>query len=382
MQRRQFIALLAAAGVAPSAIFAYRQAAAAAEWQLSAQGSDGHFALSGSHGDTLRSLASGFRGHDLAQHPLRRRSVLMFARRPGTECIEADFVDWKAVKRFSAPPGHSFAGHGCFSRDGSRLYTSEIVDLDGQGRIGIYDADSYERLGEMPTGGIGPHDMALMPDGRTLVIANGGILTGSRTDGPAAGIDFPVAPGREKLNLDEMDSSLVYLDIASGRIDEQVRLEEPKASIRHLDVTDDGTVAVATQLQRQAMSHDRLVPLAAIHRRGEAFQPLDRPEAVVAAMNDYLGSVAVSQASRLAGFTSPRGNLAAFWHIDSGEFAGHHRLQDVCGLAVSADQQRFVLSNSFGDMRELDARSLVEHREARRRFENAHWDNHLITVTA
>ncbi|HER35553.1 MAG: DUF1513 domain-containing protein [Halothiobacillaceae bacterium] len=382
MQRRQFIALLAAAGVAPGAIFAYRQAAAAAEWQLAAQGGDGQFALSGSHGDTLRSVASGFRGHDLAQHPRRRQSVLMFARRPGTECIEADFVDWQPVKRFSAPPGHSFAGHGCFSRDGRRLFTSEIVNADGQGRVGIYDADSYQRLGEMPTGGIGPHDLALMPDGRTLVIANGGILTGSRTDGPAAGIDFPVAPGREKLNLDQMDSSLVYLDIDSGEITETVRLAEPKASIRHLDVADDGTVAVATQLQREAMDHDRLVPLAAIHRRGEAFQPLGEPEAVIAAMNDYLGSVTISQVSRLVGVTSPRGNLAGFWHLDSGAFAGHYRLQDVCGLAVSADHERFVLSNSFGDMRELDARTLAEDTDARRRFEQAHWDNHLITVTA
>ena len=382
MQRRQFIALLAAAGVAPSAIFAYRQAAASAEWQLSAEGGSGRFALSGSHGETLRSIASGFRGHDLAQHPRRRRSVLMFARRPGTECIEADFVEWKPVKRFTAPEGHSFAGHGCFSADGRQLFTTEIVNADGQGRIGIYDADSYRRLGEMPTGGIGPHDLALMPDGRSLVVANGGILTGSRSDGPAAGIDFPVAPGRSKLNLEAMDSSLAYLDTESGQITEQVRLDEPKASIRHLDVADDGTVAIATQLQREAMDHDRLVPLAAVHRRGERLRPLDRPEAVIAAMNDYLGSVAISRNSRIAGFTSPRGDLAAFWHIDSGEFAGHHRLQDVCGLAVSASHDRFILSNSFGDLRELDALTLEEDRDARRRFENAHWDNHLITVTA
>ena len=382
MKRRQFITLLAAAGVAPAAIFAYRQAAAAAEWQLAAQGSAGHFALSGSSGPTMHSVASGFRGHDLAQHPTRRRSVLMFARRPGTEGIEADFVDWRLVKRFRAPNGHSFAGHGCFSADGTRLFASEIVNADGQGRIGIYDAEDYRRLGDMPTGGIGPHDLALMPDGRTLVIANGGILTGSRSEGPAAGIDFPVAPGREKLNLDRMDSSLVYLDVDSGQITETVRLPEPKASIRHLDVADDGAVAVATQLQRQAMDHDRLVALGALHRRGEPFRLLAEPAPVLAAMNDYLGSVAISRASRLAGFTSPRGNLAAFWHIDSGEFVGHYRLQDVCGIAVSADRQRFVLSNSFGDLRELDARTLAEDIEARRRFENAHWDNHLITVTA
>ncbi|MFP4251782.1 MAG: DUF1513 domain-containing protein [Guyparkeria sp.] len=382
MKRRQFIALLAAAGVAPGSILAYRQAAATAEWQLAAEGGADRFALSGSDGNAMRSIAAGFRGHDLAQHPVRRHSVLMFARRPGTECIEADFVDWRPVRRFSAPGGHSFSGHGCFSADGRTLFTSEIVNADGQGRVGIWDAETYQRLDEMPTGGIGPHDLALMPDKRTLVVANGGILTGSRSDGPEAGIDFPVAPGREKLNLDEMDSSLVYLDTATGRIEEQVRLEEPKASIRHLDVAEDGTVAVATQLQRQAMDHDRLVPLGALHRRGEAFRPLDRPPEVLTAMNDYMGSVAISRVSRLAGFTSPRGDLAAFWHVDSGEFAGHHRLRDVCGIATSADHARFILSNSFGDMHELDARTLAEDRDARRHFENAHWDNHLITVTA
>ena len=44
--------------------------------------------------------------------------------------------------------------------------------------IGVRDAqDGYRQIGELPSDGIGPHEATLMPDGKTLVVANGGIRT-------------------------------------------------------------------------------------------------------------------------------------------------------------------------------------------------------------
>jgi len=93
-----------------------------------------------------------------------------------------------------------------------------------------------------------------------------------------------------------------------------------------------------------------------------------------------VGSVALSSETRLAGFASPHGNVAVFFDIDSGEHVGLHELADCCGLTVSRDGQRFILSNSLGEVRVLSARDLREVRDVRRRLDDVHWDNHMIEI--
>ena len=93
-----------------------------------------------------------------------------------------------------------------------------------------------------------------------------------------------------------------------------------------------------------------------------------------------MGSVAICNDSRIAGFASPQGNLAAFWNIDDGQLVGYHRLRDVCGIAVSSQRGAFILSNSFGELRELDAATLEERRERRLKLPAYRWDNHLLVA--
>ena len=70
--------------------------------------------------------------------------------------------------------------------------------------------DGYKQIGEFPARGMEPHDVALLSDGRTMVIANGGIRTH-----PDSGAD--------ELNLPDMKPSLVYVDITTGDLlEEQV----------------------------------------------------------------------------------------------------------------------------------------------------------------
>ncbi|WP_319380443.1 DUF1513 domain-containing protein [Thiomicrorhabdus sp.] len=312
-------------------------------------------------------VLSGFRGHGLSQHPLNPGQVLMFARRPGNFGIVVDVLKNEPVTRFHVAENRFFYGHGCFSPDGKTLFTTEGDSSTGQGRIGIRDSRTYQQLGEFDTFGVGPHDVKLLPDGKTLVLANGGILT------------LP-QKGRDKLNLPTMTSSLIYMDLETGQKIDEFRVPESKASIRHLDVADDGTVAIAMQVQREATGHNRVVPLGAIHKPGENIKLLDHPEQFVAGMNDYMGSVAINNTHRIAGFTSPRGNLVGFWHLDTQEFKGYHKLKNVCGIATSQDQSHFLISNSLGQVRELDALTLQENTSRRWVNRNNAWDNHMLTV--
>ena len=221
-------------------------------------------------------------------------------------------------------------------------------------------------MDEFDSGGTGPHQIQLMPDGHTLAVANGGILTHPQS-------------GRKKLNLATMASNLTYVDVNTGNIILQLHVPESKASIRHIAVADDGLVAIAMQVQRQACDHNRTVALGALHHPNtEYLQLLEQPDTLIAQMQDYAGSVALHPSRNIAGLTSPRGNLAAFWSTENGQLMGYHSLHDVCGIAVSQDQQHFVLSNSTGQMRFLHADTLQEDRAQRIVLPDTQWDNHLL----
>lgn len=372
INRRHFLSGLIALGIAPELLInlATAKQEKPRELWVSAQGRNSRkygVSWAASSNNNVVTTLSGFRGHGVAQHPQRKSSVVMFGRRPSKQMIEVNLISGELINNVECSEKRYLFGHGCFSRDGKYLFTTESEPRTGLGKIGVRQASNYRLVDEFESYGIGPHEIKSMPDGNTLVVANGGILTRPET-------------GRKKLNLETMMSNLTYLDIKSGRKLEQVSVAESKASIRHLDVAADGTVAIAMQMQRQSAGHNQLVPLVATHRQGQQIALLDAPENIVNSMNDYVGSVAINNLSRTAGFASPKGNLAAFWHIDSGKFLGYHQLRDVCGISCTGDQKHFVISSSVGQLRFIDADSLKENPTRRITSNHMRWDNHLTTV--
>ena len=117
------------------------------------------------------------RGHSFAVRPGGHEAV-HFARRPGRFALVLDLARGTVGHTVETPGGRHFYGHGVFSRDGRRLYATEN-DFGGErGVVGVYDAaNDYRRIGELKSHGIGPHDIRLLSDGETLVVANGGIAT-------------------------------------------------------------------------------------------------------------------------------------------------------------------------------------------------------------
>lgn len=328
---------------------------------------DGAYALVVADAEGIRArFASEVRGHGLAVHPLNRDLAVMFARRPGRVGIVGDLRSGEVVGRFEAPEDRHQAGHGCFSADGSMLYVVEAESVSGRGVIAVLDAATLQRRGEFDTHGLGPHEVLLMPDGVTLAVANGGLVT---------------APGeRDPINLDTMQSSLVYLDASSGELLSQHTVLESKASLRHLAVADDGTIAVAMQVQRDALDDSEPRPLVAVQRPGEPLRALDDGLELGTAMEDYAGAVAVDSSSRIAALTSPRGNLVAFWDLDSGASKGVQTFADVSGIALSSDGSAFVLTGAGGQIRQTDSSSLEELPDARSQFDGVRWDNHLVAL--
>lgn len=348
--RRSFIAGLLATGLLPKPTWAD---AGNPAYLSAGMKPDGSYLLCGlaSDGRITFELPLPARGHAAAAHPKAPEAVA-FARRPGTYAVVLDCSNGAAKAQLTAPAGRHFYGHGTFSSGGDLLFTTENDYENGRGVVGIWDAQKgYSRLGEFLSGGIGPHDIKLMPDGETLVLANGGIETHPET-------------GRTKLNLSTMQSNLSYLSI-EGEIKNQVTLgqDHQRNSIRHLAVSEQGDVAFAMQWQGDLTAERPLLGIHSLRKR----QTYLFADASPRAMQGYLGSVAINSDTNQIATTSPRSGVVQIFGMNG--LLHSARLADVCGVAARKDG--FIVTTGTG---------IVQAPEAYEISHNLTWDNHLIQI--
>jgi hypothetical protein len=280
------------------------------------------------------------RGHGICLRPGTAEAVV-FARRPGTFAAVFEPTTGLVHRRFDTPADRHFYGHGVFEPTGRILVATENDVTRGQGVLGLYDAaDGYRRVGELLAHGIGPHDIALLPDGRTLAVANGGILT------------LPES-GREKLNLDSMRPSLNRIELASGRLLDDARLPDRlhRLSIRHLAQAEGGLIAAGLQWEGEPGD---LVPLVAVDR-GHGLATLEAPAAALATMAAYIGSVAFDRSGTILGASCPRGDRLAFWRVADGAFLRTVEVADACALGSATAPGRFLTASGTGAVLEIDA---------------------------
>ncbi|MGR3377021.1 DUF1513 domain-containing protein [Salipiger abyssi] len=354
--RRSFLASLLAAGASPAVGWA---AVGDPAYLAAAKQPDGSYMLAGLREDGSEAFRVPLpaRGHAASAHPHRAEAV-GFARRPGTYALVVDCRDGAVLHQLSAPEDRQFNGHGVYSPDGTRLFTSEQRVEDSAGFVGIWDTEAnYSRIGEFETHGVGPHDLRVMPDGETLVIANGGIQT-DRWD-------------RTKLNLDTMRPSLVYTAF-DGTVLERCELEElSQNSIRHLALRPDGLVGFAMQWQGEP---GMAPPLLGLHRRGSDPVLCEAPLGDELAMDGYAGSVAFSGDGSEIAITSPRGGRMHRFS-SQGAFLGVVSRADICGLARHA--KGYIASDGLGGVMLVGQGGTTPLRRA-----EAAWDNHLIPIHA
>lgn len=305
------------------------------------------------------------RGHDLVQRPGTRECVV-FARRPGTFAVAFRIDGSAAPVEFRTRADRHFYGHGAFSPDGRLLYTSENDFDAARGVIGIRDATAgYVQIGEFTSGGLEPHDICILGDGRTLVVANGGIETHPSSE-------------RENLNIAGMDPSLSYVDLATGDVLETHKLPSSlhKLSIRHLALAHDDTVFMGCQYEGPAIEHPALV---GFHRRGEMLRLIEASGQAYRQMQNYVGSVSADASGDFIAATSPRGGLALIIDAGARRIIGQTRLADVCGIAPRHAGASFLLASGSGDIGSWSPAAATDA-VLPTTHENVAWDNHMIRI--
>lgn len=283
--------------------------------------------------------------------------VLFFERRPGWSFYVVDATTGARQQRIRAAKDEHFVGHGVFSGDGRWLYATASRYHEGEGIVAVYDAEQgYQRVNTFDLAGIGPHQITLHPDGETLLIGLGGILTHPDYD-------------RLKLNLDTMDPALILMNRRTGNLVGRLRPEHPRQSVRHLDASPSGQVYVAYQYQGPL--HERQ-PLLARLANGR-LQAIRFDDETQAGLANYIASVIAHPENDLVAAASPVGGTAVVFEGSTGKLVAQASIPDCAGVQALAGGD-FLISSGQGQLIRLGA-----HRPAREIASlSLYWDHHLI----
>ncbi|ASJ76514.1 DUF1513 domain-containing protein [Granulosicoccus antarcticus] len=321
----------------------------------------------------VASVPIGARAHGAASH-LQSQRACLFARRPGMFMNTFDRRT-PGVHAVTEPVGgRHFYGHGAYSQNGKLLFATEN-DFDGmRGVLGIYDASRhYERIGELDTAGVGPHEVLRVPGTSLLLVANGGIHTHPDS-------------GRDKLNIETMEPNLALIDSRDGKLLARHVLpaELHQVSIRHLACADDGVVWFAAQYEGEEVAIAGLAGSISIEQSMQSFHAgvsgkgltlVEVPAALQARMTHYVSSVAV--AGDYALFTSSKGGVVFQVNRRTSQIDETISIRDCSGVTprlVSGLDGALVTSGT-GEIVRLDAEgmtSLAMH--------TLQWDNHVYPI--
>jgi len=319
---------------------------------------DGSFGVSAIDrtGQPLWQSPIATRGHSGCNRP-GGQEVLFFERRPGWHCYVFDSSTGARRRTIKADAGEHFVGHGVFSPDGRWLYATASRYEQGEGIITVYDAsDNYRRADTFELKGIGPHQLTLHPDGDTLVIGLGGILTHPDYD-------------RIKLNLDTMDPALILLNRRSGKIIGRFRPAHHQQSIRHVDVSAGGKIHVAYQYQGPL--HET-PPLLATLESGQLREYRFDNDTQTSLAN-YIASVIAHPENDLVAAASPVGGTAIVFDGNTGELLARAAITDCAGVQALAGGD-FLISSGKGQLVRLGADNQPQELASL----PVYWDHHLV----
>lgn len=296
------------------------------------------------------------RCHSGCSRPVGNQLVF-FERRPGWSFYVLDTRTGSRLHHIEAAPGEHFVGHGVFSPDGRWLYATASRYEPGEGIVAVFDAEqNYQRVNTFELAGIGPHQITLHPDGETLAVALGGILTHPDYD-------------RLKLNLDTMAPALILMNRRSGKIIGRLNPSHHQQSLRHLDIHPSGKVYVA--YQHQGPRHESPALLARLD--DNRLQEIRFDEETQAALANYIASVIAHPENDLVAAASPVGGTAVIFQGSTGKLLAKASIPDCSGVQALAGGD-FLISSGQGKLVQLGANQPAQEIAQLPLY----WDHHLV----
>lgn len=256
---------------------------------------------------------------------------LAVAHRPGRWLLRGD-GEGRVVRRLdldAAGERRTLNGHVVASADGRWLYSTETDPADDSGWIAVRDARTLARVAEFRSHGSDAHQLLPAADG-TLLVANGGIARdalGRKRDGEA------------------MDSSLVRMDPASGRLLGQWRLADRALSLRHLAWASGAQplLGIALQAEHAAAAERAAAPVLAVWDGDRLHLPSTDMRA-----GGYAGDIAAAPGGGFV-LSAQKQGRCLWWHPgDPAAMTLVAELREPCALAAAPDGAGVSISAGRG----------------------------------
>ncbi|BCE01928.1 DUF1513 domain-containing protein [Marinicellulosiphila megalodicopiae] len=283
------------------------------------------------------------RAHHISKN-IDQSKGLVIARRPGNYARLFESKTGQTIKEISAPDGHFYFGHSCFTSNEIFICTGNSKSL---GKISVYDLDlNFKYFIELNN--FGPHQIEALDD-NTIAIAVGGLKT----------ID------RKILNLDDFNSEVIIVDTLDKKIIHSYKIDNQNLSLRHLHVFNNQLVVAAQIPDREYLFDDLTTPLIYV-LNNKKLEPLKHPN--WNAFNQYIASISFNDNQLVA--TSPKGNTLSIWNYIDNQFKFSEQLEfiDVAGV-TQFEQQSFWSTGTGVIASQINKTIKIKQTKI-------HWDNH------
>jgi hypothetical protein len=209
-------------------------------------------------GGEIALTATAFLPHGIAIDPLNPNRLVTF-QKIGPGCCEIDLIARTVTRTIVPTEGRWFYGHGAFSSDGKLLYSTETVNSEERGVIGVRDAATFEYLGEFPTFGENPHDCHLIEGGKVLLVTNGG-----------GALDSQRQP------------CVTWVEIDSRKLLDKREIGSERFNTGHLCLAGDGGLAVVSAPRKGLTDKD--LGAVSLGRSHERLRTMQEPQPVTSRM--------------------------------------------------------------------------------------------------
>jgi hypothetical protein len=178
-----------------------------------------------------------------------------------------------------------------------------------------------------------------------------------------------------------MQSSLVYLDLSTGKKLAEYRLADRYLSIRHLTVSAQGEVALALQYEGHLYQQPPR-SLVAWQAAGAELKLLKIAPTELAQLRGYLADLVYDPQQQLLVSATPRGHCVSIWSTASESFVQALPLADASGVSLGIEKNSFLVSNSQGGLFKLMPNSQSHYAlHSLQAFPELTWDNHLSLLS-
>jgi hypothetical protein len=295
------------------------------------------------------------RAHDSCYIPALNQ-VVFCGRSPSRRFYLVDVNNRQLLREIIAEKNRYLCGHASVDLNGY-LYISENNTQDNSGVIGVYDTRRhYQKVKEYDSYGTEPHQLAVLPNQKMLVVANGGLIK---------------EPGNSKkiLNKANFESSVSYIDLASGGLIEKQISPHKGNSLRHITVHKTGEIFISAQSY-----HSDIQPLVYRHQVGDGLEAFEAEDYIWQSHQRYTASLSLS--NNTLAVTSPRGNVVSFWGSESGKWLQQKKMQDVAGVVSHPHNDLFILASGTGCFRFYNSKGKLNYNACHQLY----WDNHLASI--